>query len=253
MLNLLRRIRESHLTFNGTLNFLKQWEYFSNDPLSQHGQLTRTGPYAGSLTAFRTGSIMRTRYQHLLPSKSSAGRVNVWASSTNRVVETARYFATGFFGLDWTSNLAALHIISNSSDLGADTLTPQDTCLNYRNNVELGHDYGYTQLSRFSATYLPQIIGRLRRENPDIEFTEREIYSMQEMCGFEILARGDSHWCNVFTHEDWYNFQYARDIIHYYRAGPGNRFGAAMGWLWLNATANLLGKGPAAGKLFFSL
>ena len=139
---------------------------------------------------------MRARYKHLLPSKSSACRVNFWASSTNRVVETARYFATGFFGLNWTTNLAALHIISNSSDLGADTLTPQDTCLNYRTDIELGHDYGYTQLSRFSATYLPQIGERLRRDNPDIEFTGREIYSMQEMCGFEILARGESPWCN---------------------------------------------------------
>ena len=145
---------------------------------------------------FASGRTMRARYKHLLPSKSSACRVNFWASSTNRVVETARYFATGFFGLNWTTNIAALHIISNSSDLGADTLTPQDTCLNYRTDIELGHDYGYTQLSRFSATYLPQIGHRLRRENPDIEFTGREIYSMQEMCGFEILARGESPWCN---------------------------------------------------------
>ncbi len=76
---------------------------------------------------------------------------------------------------------------------------------------------------------------------------------MQEMCGFETLARGSSPWCDVFTHEDWLNFEYARDVIHYYRAGPGNRFGAPMGWLWLNATASLLEKGPDAGKLFFSL
>ena len=160
----------------------------TSDPLTQHGQLTKTGPYAGSLTAFRTGVNMRTRYKHLLPPKSSACRVNLWASSTNRVVETARYFATGLFGLDWTSNVAALHVISNSSDLGADTLTPQDTCLNYRTDIELGHDYGYTQLRKFSGTYLPQIGHRLRRENPNIEFTEREIYSMQEMCGFEVLV-----------------------------------------------------------------
>ena len=76
---------------------------------------------------------------------------------------------------------------------------------------------------------------------------------MQEMCGFEISAWGESPWCDVFTHEDWYNFQYARDIIHYYRAGPGKRFWATMGLLWLNATADLLKKGPDAGKLFFSL
>lgn len=169
------------------------------------------------------------------------------------MVETARYFSIGFFGLDWASESANLHIISNSPGLGADTLTPQDTCLNYRTDLILGHDLGYTQLRDFSATYLPQISQRLQEENSGIVFTEREVYTMQEMCGFEILARGESPWCNVFTHEDWYNFQYARDILHYYRSGPGNRFGPAMGWLWLNATADLLEKGPDAGRLFFSL
>lgn len=76
---------------------------------------------------------------------------------------------------------------------------------------------------------------------------------MQELCGFETLVRGNSPWCDAFHHKDWLNFEYARDILHYYRAGPGNRFALAMGWLWLNATARLLEIGPSAGKLFFSL
>lgn len=42
---------------------------------------------------------------------------------------------------------------------------------------------------------------------------------MQEMCGFEITVRGKSKWCDVFTHEEWLEFEYARDVIHYYRAG----------------------------------
>jgi len=222
------------------------------DPSSQHDQLTTTGPYAGTLSAFRTGTKLRTRYSHLIPTESGL-KVNFWASSTNRVVETARYFATGLFGLDWASKRATLHIIPGSADLGANTLTPQNTCSNYRSDTELGHDYGYTQLAKFSATYLPAISARVYKQNPNITFTSREVYSMQEMCGFETLARGSSPWCDVFTHEDWLNFEYARDVIHYYRAGPGNRFGAPMGWLWLNATANLLERGPDAGKLFFSL
>lgn len=76
---------------------------------------------------------------------------------------------------------------------------------------------------------------------------------MQELCGFETLVRGKSQWCEVFSHEEWLNFEYARDVIHYYRSGPGNLYGPAMGWLWLNATAELLENGPNVGKLFFSL
>jgi hypothetical protein len=42
---------------------------------------------------------------------------------------------------------------------------------------------------------------------------------MQEMCGFEIMVRGMSKWCDVFTQAEWLGFEYARDVLHYYRAG----------------------------------
>lgn len=118
--------------------------------------------------------------------------------------------------------------------------------------MRTGHDYGLIQLSKFRSTYLPAIAARFEAQNPGIRFTHGEIYSMQEMCGFEILVRGSSPWCDVFSHEEWLDFEYARDVIHYYRAGPGNGYGLAMGWLWLNATAELLERGPGAGRLFFS-
>ena len=271
MLKLLERIAQSNVTLRGDLEFVNQWQFFCDgtpvpsditsshplndmiDPSSQHDQLISTGPYAGTQSAFRTGTKLRTRYLHLLPSNSSPQKVNFWASSTQRVVDTAQYFANGLFGLDWASSTAALHIVSDSSKMGANTLTPQNTCLRYRSDTELGHNYGYTQLEKFSATYFHKIAARFHRQNPDIAFTDQEIYSMQEMCGFETLARGNSPWCEVFTHEDWRNFEYARDLLLYYRAGPGNKFGAPMGWLWLNATAKVLQQGPDAGKIFLSL
>ena len=169
------------------------------------------------------------------------------------MIETARYFSTGFFGLDWESNTAKLHVIPETADLGADTLTPGDTCLEYRNDPEFGHGYGFKQLVKFRSTYLPSISARLYRENDGIWFSSNEIYSMQELCGFETLVRGKSPWCDLFSRQDWLNFEYARDVFHYYQDGPGNRFGPAMGWLWLNATTELLVKGPSFGKLFFSL
>lgn len=251
MLKLLERIRQSNVTLRGDLDFVNEWQYFCDDPSLQHDQLTNTGPFAGTLIAFRTGTKLRARYSHLLPSSSSPHKVKFWASSTQRVIDTAQYFANGFFGLDWAST-ATLHVVSDSSKMGANTLTPQNTCLRYRSDPELGHNYGYIQLAKFSATYIHNISVRFQEQNPDLAFTDREIYSMQEMCGFEMLARGSSPWCEVFTYEDWRNFEYARDLLLYYRAGPGNKFGGPMGWLWLNATAKLLQQGPDAGKIFFS-
>jgi acid phosphatase len=172
------------------------------------------------------------------------------------VIETARYFASGFFGLSWESREhAQLQIIPEEFDRGADTLTPGDTCLNYLQDTIRGHDNGIEMLARFQNTYIPAIAERLLNEgNSGLKMLSNvEVYSMQEMCGFEIMVRGSSPWCEVFTEQDWDNFEYARDIFLYYRAGPGNPYAGAMGWLWLNATVGLLHNGPVAGNVFLSL
>lgn len=185
--------------------------------------------------------------------------MRLWASDSKRVIDTARYFAAGLFGIssDWVRNdIAEVDVIPESSDRGSDTLTPGDTCLRYIEDTDFGHDYGRNMLARFQNAYIPPIARRLVDEEGNQAvggFTNLEVYSMQEMCGFETLARGSSPWCDVFTSRDWDHFEYARDLIHFYRAGPGNKYAGAMGWLWLNATSHLLEAGPDVGTMFISL
>ncbi|KAI9804964.1 MAG: acid phosphatase pho5 [Piccolia ochrophora] len=246
MLDLLDRMRSQKTKLKGDLEFVNSWEYFTSE------QLTTTGPFAGTLEAFTTGVKLRTRYDHLVGTSSASPKTNFWASDCDRVIDTARYFGAGFFGLDWEST-AKLHVIPETEDRGGNTLTPGDTCVKYRTDLKRGHDHGAEMLAKFRATYLPAIADRLEKQNPHIRFTDAEIYSMQETCGFETLVRGSSRWCDVFSRKEWENFEYARDVIHFYRAGPGNPYGPTMGHLWLNATTNLLRAGPTAGPLFFSL
>ncbi|KAL2003548.1 hypothetical protein VTN02DRAFT_3438 [Thermoascus thermophilus] len=252
-LALLARIKEADVTLNGSLAFLNNWDYFTNDPSKDFEQLTTTGPYAGTLEAFTTGVRFRTRYAHLLPKDS---KLRLWASDSQRVIDTARYFASGLLELDWEKNgKAELEIIPETFDRSADTLTPGDTCLKYLEDTSRGHDYGVNMLTLFQAAYIPAIAERLISEqrNQALGYlTDLEVFSMQEMCGFETMVRGSSPWCDVFTEDDWNHFEYARDVIHYYRAGPGNPYAGAMGWLWLNATADLLRSGPEVGTMFFS-
>jgi len=215
--------------------------------------LIPVGPFAGTLEAFETGVKLRTRYEYLRQQALDHNQTIFWASDSKRVEETARYFAAGFYGIDW-EDVATLHVVPETSDLGGDTLTPGVTCKNYRDTTnEEGHDKGYRKLDEFKSTYLPAIAERLHEQDPEINFSETDVLTMQEMCGFELLAKGDSPWCDVFSYEEWMNFEYARDILHFYRAGAGNRYAPTMGTLFLNATKNLLIQGPEAGPLFFSL
>ncbi|KAL4794351.1 histidine phosphatase superfamily [Aspergillus venezuelensis] len=258
-LDLLHRIKESNIVLNGTLSFLNNWTYFTDTPSTDFDQLTRTGPYSGTLGSFTTGARLLTRYQHLLPkslTNDKNGKLRFWASDCRRVVETARYFAFGLLGHDWESTgKAELQIIPETFERGADTLTPGDTCLNYLQDLEEGHDKGLHKLAEYLSTYAPAIATRLLKQHGNEALgtlSNAEIFSMQEMCGFETLVRGSSPWCGVFTREDWDDFEYARDLVHYYRAGPGNKYSGAMGWLWLNATEGLLREGPGVGEMFFS-
>jgi acid phosphatase len=187
------------------------------DPENQLEQLTSTGPFAGTLGAFTTGVKLRTRYSHLLGG-SRDKKMRLWASGSDRVIDTARYFSAGLIGLDWR-HTAELVIIPETADLGANTLTPTVTCIAYADNLTFGHDYGSRMLERFRSTYLGSLGDRLEEQNPHIRFNDSEIYSMQEMCGFETTVRGSSKWCDVFTHADWLNFEYARDVKYYYRSG----------------------------------
>ncbi|KAF2873028.1 3-phytase B precursor [Massariosphaeria phaeospora] len=251
MQTLVEKMKQSGIAFKGDLSFFDTWELFwSDDALIE--QLTSTGPFSGVLGAFTTGVRLRTRYHHLLTKAlSTRNPIKFWASDSQRVIDTARYFGAGFFGLDW-QNRTALEVISESSELGADTLTPGDTCLAYVEDEEEGHDKGYKMMGLYRATYLDAVRQRLLKQTPEVEFTHDEIYAMQEMCGFETTVRGHSRWCDVFTQDEFLSFEYARDLLHYYRAGPGTKYGAVMGWLWLNATTNLMVEGPQAGPLFFS-
>ncbi|RPB27592.1 phosphoglycerate mutase-like protein [Terfezia boudieri ATCC MYA-4762] len=254
MIALVERIKSTGRKMKGALTFMNNWDYFSHAPHQHFEQLTTTGPYAGTLEAFGTGVKFRTRYHHLWNDTTPHPPPTIfWASEADRVVDTAKYFGAGFFGLDYEqSGRAKLEIISEAADKGGNTLTPGDTCTKYLEDQETGRSLGEQMLFKYSSTYLPVIAKRLEEENPGFEFTDSEVFSMQEMCGFETTVRGSSKWCNVFSQDEWLKFEYARDVIHFYRAGPGNPYAMAMGWLWLNATANLIQKGPEAGPVFLS-
>lgn len=251
MWSLYQRLQDINVTLKGDLAFAKDWDFFMEDP-NDIENLVSTGPYAGTLEAFTTGVKLRTRYKDLIDKAHERGHTTFWASDSARVIDSARYFGAGFFGIG--DSHARLKVISEGPERGADTLTPGRTCLNYRNDIDpRGRAYGYKMMDAIRSTYEPSIVSRLAKQNPDFAFTEDEVFTMQLFCGFETIAKGSSPWCDVFTEYEWESFEYARDAIHYYRSGPGNPFGAVMGWLWLNATANLLAEGEEAGPLFFSL
>lgn len=90
-------------------------------PDAHFEELTTTGPYAGILEAFTTGVKLSTRYTHL-KGKITNAKTLLWATDSSRVIETAKYFAAGFFGLE--SKLVEVVVIPKDETRGADVLSP---------------------------------------------------------------------------------------------------------------------------------
>ncbi|KAK5090758.1 hypothetical protein LTR05_000934 [Lithohypha guttulata] len=247
-LGLLQRLQAKGVKLSGNLDFVKDWKYFTNFDDPDFENLTTEGPYAGTVQATNTGRKLRKQYDKLIDSERTT---KLWSCGSHRDIETAKHFANGFFGSKWEQdNSAQLVIIPETTDRGADTLTPGSTCLRYMNDKVYGHDRGYGELNVWQNVFTKPIISRLKEDAGGLALTPIEIYSMMEMCGFETLAVGSSRWCDIFSQEEWLDFEYGRDLLHFYRAGSGNEFAGAMGWLWLNATTTLMANETARGIYF---
>ncbi|KAK9446667.1 histidine phosphatase superfamily [Limtongia smithiae] len=276
MKKLVRRLREAVKktsmlgTEGGVLDFLNDWElFFEVDEAARTSPhlelLTTRGQYAGTERAYASGVVLGRRYRHLLPDSifgSNNATAAIYSCSCDRVVSTADNFGRGFFGDDVFHNQIAHVIVSDNKAAGSphsrggDTLTPVKTCARYRADMVHGRSQGSAMAAVFKAGYLNRAAERLRptlQQRYGVELLPEDLWTMQEMCGFEILATGnhDAPWCGLFTRQEWEEFAYARDVLHYFRTGPGTPYSEVMGFLYLNATRELLELGPTKFKSIY--
>ncbi|KAK9469436.1 histidine phosphatase superfamily [Lipomyces arxii] len=248
------RMKDLTARLQHVLPFLEGWSQFfdvSDDGSSTHlEELTTMGKYSGIKQAQLAGMVLRTRYDHLVDPDVI---VSIFSCSCSRVFATAQNFAIGFFGRSGLADVRHVVIPDHAPERGGDTLTPVKACLRYRQDALAGRTASYDIADKFKSVYLSETATRLQSVY-DHQFTVSDLWTMQELCAFEMLATGqDSPWCGIFTDREWEQFAYARDLLHYYRTGPGTPYSAVMGFLYLNATREVLELGPErAGKLFFS-
>ena len=160
------------------------------------------------------------------------------------------YFAEGFFGPHWaTDGSAQLEIISEDAQRGGDTLTPGDTCLKYRTDV-LGHDFGYLMLGQWQDVFAAPISERYERR---LGHDPHPAGCLRHDGNVRLRDSGTRLQLLV---QYLYTTRMARVRVRkgfatLLQSRTGNPYGPAMGWLYLNATADLLMK-PKANNVYFS-
>ncbi|KAI0635070.1 phosphoglycerate mutase-like protein [Trametes polyzona] len=230
------KLQNATYTARGPLAFLPSWVPPVDDMPHQPLYLTSTG----AKEAFELGVDLRKRYRFT----PGGENFTVWAAGQQRVVDTAAYFLQGY--LSQGNYLAAPSesrgtIVSMPDSVNytfADSLTPSNGCPRYKSG-----DSSF-RASDFRATYQEKVASRINRYLDGLTLNSSDVGVMQDLCGFQAEVNGDTRFCDLFTEEEWKDYEYAHDLNYYYGSGPGNPFSATVGFPWLEAVTELFTSSP---------
>ncbi|KAF8588893.1 phosphoglycerate mutase-like protein [Ramaria rubella] len=228
---LFSKLQNSTYTAEGPLAFLPSWQPPLDDPTNQASFLSVTG--AGE--AFALGVNLRKRYGLT----KGGENFTVWAASEQRVLDTAFFWISGYLSSGHYNVSSLSRIVSLPDSVNftfANSLTASAACPNYVNNVTLS--------SNFKAAFLPAITKRLNKFLEGLTLTDSDTSIMMDLCPYQTEISGNSQFCNIFTDDEWLQFEYSQDLQYYYGSGPGNPLAATTTFPLLKAITELFVLGP---------
>lgn len=223
---------------SGELSFLSDWTYKLGAEL-----LT---PFGRSQN-FMLGVGYRQLYGHLLNNFTESKTIPVFRTeSEDRMVKTAENFAAGFFGVPEYLNEVNIEILVEAQNVN-NSGAPYEVCPN--SNIPSRGSIGTSLASRFALKAFNSTIARLQSQASGINFTVTDAVAMLQLCSYETHALGYSSFCNLFTEEDFVNYEYYFDLVFYYNNGAGSPVAAAQGKGYLDEwLARFTHKFPAANS-----
>lgn len=198
----------------GDLAFLNDWNYeLGVEVLVPNG----------AQELFDSGVRSYYQYGKLYDPQTQTHKPVVRTTSQERMLESARYWTAGFWGLD-APNLIDLEVIIEGTGFN-DTLAPYDTC----NNSNLIYVGDSILLPEWRSIYLVNATERLQPQVAGLNLTTELVYGMQSLCAYETVGLGTSPFCQLFTEEEWRGFEYALDLEYWGDYAFGSQTGRAQG------------------------
>lgn len=198
-------------TAHGPLSFLNDWKFLLGAEI-----LVPNGKYE----LFQSGTLHYYQYGHLYSNNGS--KIVVRSTTQRRMTESAEYFLAGFFGLQWTQN-ATLELAIEAPGFN-NTLAGYKQC--NHTNWQVAKD----AFMDWVGVYLHDAHQRFRSNiTGDLDWTLSDTYNAQALCSYETVSLGFSHWCGLFTYEEWQGFEYALDITFQAGTGFASPVGRAIG------------------------
>lgn len=222
-------------TFKGDLAFFNDYVYFVPSQELYEKETTpfnSEGTYAGTNTAMRNGMSFRSKYNSLFDASSE--KLNVFTSNSGRCHVTARYFARGFLGDQYSETEANYYVLAENATLGANSLTPRIGCTNY--NESANNDI----VAKYNTSYLETARTRIIKDNKNFNLTTADVSNLFAWCAYETNVRGKSNVCNLFTNEEFVKYSYGQDISNYYNHAGGHNLTTVLTAPYINATTAFL-------------
>ena len=64
----------------------------------------------------------------------------------------------------------------------------------------------------FIASYTEAAVKRFNSMTTGFVWNSSWIYNAQQLCSYETIGLGYSSWCDLFTYQEWNDFEYSIDI-----------------------------------------
>ncbi|KAI1078615.1 phosphoglycerate mutase-like protein [Whalleya microplaca] len=220
------------------LAFLSNWTYKLGAEL-----LT---PFGRSQN-FLLGIQYRQLYGGLLENFTASNTIPVFRTeSQDRMVKTAENFAAGFFGVPEYLDQVNIEILVETSGVN-NSGAAYEVCNN--SNIASRGSIGNTVASNWAKDVFNTTLARLNSQVSGLNFTPTDAIAMLQLCSYETHALGYSSFCNLFTEQDFINYEYYYDLSFYYNNGPGSPVAAAQGKGYLQEfVARFTGEYPQASS-----
>ncbi|KAJ9629508.1 hypothetical protein H2203_001882 [Taxawa tesnikishii (nom. ined.)] len=197
----------------------------------------------GRQQCFDHGVALRLAYPNLYTDSLLVG-------GQDRVVESAQWFAQGYYGR-YANETATLDVIGENN-LTVSWITPSDTCDSWE------YSSGDDLVDEWGSVYLPPIATRINKllapTYPGVNFTAANAHGMLYACayGTAVYGQGNAPWCAVFQPQEILDFEYELDLLMRGAFGYGlpTNQGPVLGALLVsNVTAFMQANGSAAQNL----
>ncbi|KAL8283149.1 hypothetical protein RQP46_005927 [Phenoliferia psychrophenolica] len=148
--------------------------------------------------------------------------------SQDRMLKSALNFAAGFWGIPYEDQYHQLITIEWPGH--NNTLSPYMTCKNAnRPDLNLARE----KVPQWIGIYLKDALARLQPLIRGFDLTLADLWNMQQMAAYEVVALGGTRFAELFTDEEWDGFEYAMDLYFWYGYSFGNPAQAAVGLGWV--------------------